>query len=242
MAPELDQIAERFSRAATCYQQHNTVQRRSASLLLQGFTLRGGDWLDLGCGPGTSFTDVHPQTVTAVDIAPAMLQQLRGQFPNYQPICADAHNLPFKNKKFDAIYSNLALQWCADLGAVVSEIKRVSRPGAEIRLAMVADSLPQLQLLGLSSRCFASCAHIQQQFARVSWQYLHIEQQTLRSYFSDLRSLLYSLKGVGASMAASHAGLRGQGYWRLLQQHAESLRTQAGLPLDYKIVLITARS
>ncbi|MCL1075118.1 methyltransferase domain-containing protein [Shewanella dokdonensis] len=242
MMLELPQIAARFSRAAPLYQQHNTLQRRSASLLLDRMTQQGGDWLDLGCGPGTSLTEFQPQTVVAVDIATAMLQQLRGHFPDYQAICADAQNLPFKNRKFDAIFSNVALQWCADLGAVVRELKRVSRPGAEICVSMVADSLPQLQRLGLSNRCFASYADIRAQFTQVPWQSLQIEQQTIRCYFNDLRALLYSLKGVGASMVASGGGLRGRRYWHLLQQRAESLRTQAGLPLDYTIVLITARS
>ncbi|MDF0534307.1 methyltransferase domain-containing protein [Shewanella sp. A32] len=241
MNAEIMQVAARFSRAASIYGEHDTVQRMTARMLLDGMACQGGHWLDLGCGPGTAFSSFQPERVTALDIAPAMLKKLRIDFPTYSPICADAQNLPFKNRMFDAVYSNLALQWCEDLGAVARELKRVLRTGAKARLSLVAgNSLPQLSMLGLSRKKFAGVGEISHQFSSVDWQTLHVEQQELTCYFDDLRSLLYSLKGVGASMIATHRGLRGRQRWQQLQQTAESLRTARGIPLTYNIVLITA--
>ncbi|MFQ6371407.1 methyltransferase domain-containing protein [Shewanella sp. YIC-542] len=242
MPVDAQQVAVRFAKAASGYQQHDCLQRRTSSLLLDGCTVNGGNWLDVGCGPGTEFARFHPAGVTAVDIAPAMLQQVRNRFPHYQTICTDAQKLALPSHMFDMVYSNLALQWCGELGSVIGELKRVLRPGGEVRIAMMVEVLPQLQTLGLSCHRFAGLAHIRQQFAAFPWQEIALEQQTIRCYFSELRDLLYSLKGVGASMAAPSQGLRGRSYWRGLAARAERLRTADGLPLDYHIVFITARS
>jgi malonyl-CoA O-methyltransferase len=56
--------------------------------------------------------------------------------------------------------------------------------------------------------------------------------------------LLYSIKGVGASVGAdknSGAGLKGKGFWHTLNGQAEVLRTDKGMPLTYRIVMVQAR-
>ena len=280
------QIAERFSAAAHSYQDHNQLQRLSAASLLSEFTAQG-HLLDIGAGPGTDFSAYHcahqsehhsehgsmqnpPTTVFAVDIALGMLHKLKQTYPDYHGVCADAECLPFVDGCIDVIYSNLALQWCANFPAAVAEMARVLKPNGECHLSLVAQgSLNQLAELGLRVNDFSTLEALKAAFKLDTWQFLEVQLIPMTVHFDTLKALLYSIKGVGASVqSASSANsisldsstiqsagevagtiaaaelaprLRGRQDWLAIQAKAESLRVPQGLPLTYHIVQIRAR-
>ncbi|QYX66455.1 methyltransferase domain-containing protein [Shewanella putrefaciens] len=211
------QIAERFSAAAHSYQDHNQLQRLSAASLLSEFTAKG-HLLDIGAGPGTDFS-VHdfahqsehhaeqglmqnPQTtVFAVDIALGMLHKLKQSYPDYHGVCADAECLPFVDGCIDVIYSNLALQWCGNFAAAVTEMARVLKPNGECHLSLVAQgSLNQLAELGLRVNDFSTLESLKAAFKLDIWQSLEVQLIPMTVHFDTLKTLLYSIKGVGASV------------------------------------------
>lgn len=219
------QIAERFSAAAHSYQDHNQLQRLSAASLLSEFTAKG-HLLDIGAGPGTDFS-VHdfahqsehhaeqglmqnPQTtVFAVDIALGMLHKLKQSYPDYYGVCADAECLPFVDGCIDVIYSNLALQWCGNFAAAVTEMARVLKPNGECHLSLVAQgSLNQLAELGLRVNDFSTLESLKAAFKLDTWQSLEVQLIPMTVHFDTLKTLLYSIKGVGASVqsvSSSHS-------------------------------------
>ncbi|MGL5046458.1 MAG: methyltransferase domain-containing protein [Shewanella sp.] len=277
-------IAERFSAAAHSYHHHNPLQRLSAASLRREFTAKGY-LLDIGAGPGTDFSAHHsghhsghhsdhhsdhtstphrPATVIAVDIALGMLHKLKQSYPDYHGVCADAQCLPFVDGCIDVIYSNLALQWCAHFPAAVAEMARVLKPDAECHLSLVAQgSLQQLAQLGLRVNDFSTLASLKAAFDLYKWQFLDVQIIPMTVYFDTLKALLYSIKGVGASVqsvcstdptteaardvVSSIAAaefvplLRGRQDWLAMQAKAEYLRLPQGLPLTYQIVQIRAR-
>lgn len=248
-----DNIAERFSAAANSYQEHNKLQRLSAASLLNGFSVKG-NLLDIGAGPGTRFDSQHTADlpkVFALDIALGMLQKLKQTYPHYQSICADAEQLPFGDNTMDCIYSNLALQWCVDFPVAVAEMARVLKPKGECHITVVADgSLKQLAALGLRVNAFSPMDELRSAFDLKQWQLLDLELVPITVHFDTLKALLYSIKGVGASVqshqaCASQANeihrLRGRKDWLALVSHAETLRQAEGLPLTYQIAQIRAR-
>ncbi|NMH64283.1 methyltransferase domain-containing protein [Shewanella salipaludis] len=293
----LVQVGARFSAAARRYKQHDVLQRLSARSLLSHFSPKGR-LLDIGAGPGTDFPG--SAQVFALDIAQGMLETLALSYPDYIAVAGDAQRLPFQDASFDCLYSNLALQWCADFPQAVAEAARVLRPDGEFHLSLVAqDSLFELSQLGLAVNGFRSLPALRGAFERAPgsgpctdsgtgcgsgngtgsdsgpgserarWQVLSAELVPMTVYFPDLRSLLYSIKGVGASihvtptpqgtaeninsqarLPASPAGstatgtakgLRGRRDWLRLVAAAEALRTPQGLPLTYHIAQIRAR-
>ncbi|MBW0281819.1 malonyl-[acyl-carrier protein] O-methyltransferase BioC [Shewanella xiamenensis] len=255
-ADQLSHIAERFSAAAKSYQEHNCLQRLSGASLLQGFVAKGAI-LDIGAGPGTNFdhnatgTDIR---VYALDIALGMLQQLNATYPYQQCVCGNAEQLPFADACIDNIYSNLALQWCHDFSAATSEMARVLTSGGDAHLSIVAaGSLAQLSTLGLRVNSFLSLESLQAAFDDTDWQFLDVKLMPMTVYFQDLKALLYSIKGVGASVQSSvqsltssesdaHLGkLRGRDDWQALQQRAEQFREVQGLPLTYQIAQFRVR-
>lgn len=253
-------VAQRFSNAAGSYQQHNVVQRQTQqqlfSLFAEANITAPQRVLDVGAGPGTDFgglvgkAAVEPKNidqsaipkVIAVDIAAGMLQQLKQQFTGYHTICADAQQLPLASNSIDCYYSNLALQWCESMSQVAAEAQRVLAENGELLIAVVvADSLPELAQLGLSSRRFIDECTLYQTFAQYPWQTLTCHTVEHQCYFADLRTLLYSIKGVGASVGATGKGLRGKQHWLHLQAQAEALRQTEGLPLTYRVAYVRAR-
>lgn len=251
-------IAQRFSAAAHSYQDHNKLQRLSAASLLSGLLVKG-NLLDIGAGPGTDFSACHPNSLTdkpssaifAVDIALGMLHKLKQSYPDYHGVCADAQYLPFSDNSMDVIYSNLALQWCADFPAAVAEMARVLRPHGECHVTLVAEgSLNQLAQLGLRVNEFSSLVALKTAFKLGIWQHLDVQLIPMTVYFDTLKALIYSIKGVGASVQSAHSSsaisdltpqLRGRQDWQIMQAKAEALRLPKGLPLTYQIVQIRAR-
>ncbi|MCU7997817.1 MULTISPECIES: methyltransferase domain-containing protein [unclassified Shewanella] len=216
------QIAERFSAAAHSYQDHNQLQRLSAASLLSEFIAQG-HLLDIGAGPGTDFAAYHsehqsgchsehgsiqnpPTAVFAVDIALGMLHKLKQTYPDYHGVCADAECLPFVDGCIDVIYSNLALQWCANFPAAVAEMARVLKPDGECHLSLVAQgSLNQLAELGLRVNDFSTLEALKTAFKLDTWQFLEVQLIPMTVYFDTLKALLYSIKGVGASVQSASA-------------------------------------
>ena len=271
-ASQVEHIADRFSAAAKHYQEHNCLQRLSGASLLQGFAAKGAI-LDIGAGPGTDFANRamgnKEMRVYALDIALGMLQQLQATFPNYLCVCGNAEQLPFADGSIDSIYSNLALQWCQDFPAATREMARVLKSGGEAHLSIVAEgSLAQLSHLGLRVNGFLSLESLKAAFDTSDWQLFDVQLVPMTVYFQDLKTLLYSIKGVGASVQSfaqssvqssmpeeqgsdmsvsgshshSHLGkLRGRRDWQALQQRAEQFRETQGLPLTYQIAQFRVR-
>ncbi|QYJ80625.1 malonyl-ACP O-methyltransferase BioC [Shewanella acanthi] len=254
LAPASDEIAERFSAAADHYHEHNSVQRMSAASLLAQFQPRGCV-LDIGAGPGTAFStqsngekDIK---VFALDIALGMLQKLKQSFPRYQVICADAEQLPLLGHSIDSIYSNLALQWCGNFPAAIAEFERVLKVGGECHLSIVADgSLAQLSTLGLRVNGFLTIEVLKAAFCHSKWQFIEAELIPMTVYFESLKDLLYSIKGVGASVHSSQTSLhsdtqqvqlRGRKDWQALVAKAQNLRQAEGIPLTYQIAQLRVR-
>ncbi|MGK0409424.1 MAG: malonyl-CoA O-methyltransferase [Shewanella psychromarinicola] len=244
-------VAKKFSIAASHYKQHDVLQRMSAQQLLQQAHLFG-TLLDVGAGPGTCFKAFNEvKQVVAVDIAHGMLAQLVQQHPDYLPLCSDAQALGLQSGSIDSIYSNLALQWCQTLPNAFSEFHRVLRPGGECHLSVVVDgSLAELKHLGFRVNQFDSisalkAAFISSQTTTDDWYSVNIHVNSISIYFDDLRSLLYSIKGVGASFDQQSTGKERlaltKQQWQQRVALAETLRTNKGLPLTYQIAYIHAK-
>ena len=135
----IDRTAVRisFDRAAETYDQAAKVQRRIGDALLDhldSLAVRPERILDAGAGTGAASRALKirfPESeVIALDWAPAMLAHARrrsGEQLRY--LCADVHALPLASESVDLVFSNMMLQWCPDLPAVVTELHRILRPG-----------------------------------------------------------------------------------------------------------------
>ncbi len=98
-----------------------------------------GRVLEIGCGNGANFP-YYPETVStlvATDPDPYMLADAREragglslQTEGYE---AAADDLPFEDASFDAVVSTLVLCSVPNLDAALAEVRRVLKPGGELR-------------------------------------------------------------------------------------------------------------
>lgn len=248
MNPSMDRVAHRFSAAAPLYHAHNVLQRRTATHLLSTLSATGRV-LDLGCGPGTDFSAFSGvKEVVGVDIAQGMLRTFKQNFAGYHALCGDAQNLPLQSASIDTLYSNIALQWCHHLPDVINDIHRVLAAEGKMHASIVSQhSLAQLSDLGLRVNQFHSTQAIKACFSASRWDQLEIDTRAITVHFDNLKALLQSIKGVGASgMSAADQlslrpnTLRGRADWQRLLKRAELTRVAAGLPLTYNICFIKA--
>ncbi len=106
-----------------------------------------GSWqdqivVDIGCGPGNIYAALKPscgtpQTLIGVDISLGALKN--AQKIGYQPVLADAHNIPLVSEFADLVVVNACLHHCDDMAKVLSEAARLVRPGG----LLITDHDPQ---------------------------------------------------------------------------------------------------
>ena len=134
----LCEIQARFDRVAAGYEAHDALEREVGQRLLQRLDfvrLPVGRALDLGCGTGrhakalrSRFGDAE---VVCLDLSPLMLRQaVEGgtALSDLRPVQGDLCRLPLAARSFDLVFCNLALQWAADFGLALAEMRRVLRP------------------------------------------------------------------------------------------------------------------
>lgn len=87
--------------------------------------------LDIACGTGllSAMVGRNGTGTTGLDHTPAMLDQARRNAPEATFVQGAAEALPFENESFSSVYICSALVYFTDIGACLSEAKRVLRNG-----------------------------------------------------------------------------------------------------------------
>lgn len=88
--------------------------------------------MDLGCGYGENcaeFKALGATAVLGVDISEKMLTVATAEHPDIEFIRADISDLSFLKRKYDVIFSSLALHYIEDFDAFVKGVYDVLTPG-----------------------------------------------------------------------------------------------------------------
>jgi len=111
-------------------------RRPFADLLALVAPIPGGRAVDLGCGTGDRTRELHEavgaKETVGIDSSPAMLAKaeahagggLRFEQGDLGRFAAD--------EAFDLVFSNAALHWCPDHGALLERLTRAVKPGGQL--------------------------------------------------------------------------------------------------------------
>lgn len=115
---------------------------RSCSRLKPGQTV-----LELGCGTGLFSREIIADGLhlTSIDISPELLHIAKRKVPDLEFVQTDAHRLPFAESTFDVVLGSSVLHHL-EVGLVLREIRRVTRPGGRIAFAEPNMMNPQILL------------------------------------------------------------------------------------------------
>lgn len=260
----LDKRAVRrsFENAAADYDAHAVLQHEVCKRMLERLVyikLEPRTILDGGAGTGNAMAGLlarYPGSrLIELDLARSMVQQAvrRVKWWRRLPlvrapvhgVCADLEHLPLKDESVSLIWSNLALQWVADLPRTLVELYRVLEPGGLIMFSTFGpDTLKELRgsYDGTDGR-----THVNRFFdmhdigdmlvaARYADPVMDMEQLTLT--YDDVRTLMRDLKAIGAhnSTHGRPAGLSTKSVLRAVESNYEAFRREGKLPATFEIV------
>ncbi|MFO1372656.1 MAG: malonyl-ACP O-methyltransferase BioC [Candidatus Competibacteraceae bacterium] len=254
--PAKHRIRQAFDHAATTYDAAAEVQREVCDRLAAHVAQAGSDFVpdtivDAGCGTGYGvrwLTQRWPQArLSLVDFAPRMLATARAQSATASVICADIETLPFADQGFALYWSSLAWQW-NDPHQCLLEAARVLKRGGMLAVATLGtDNFPELRhafadidnythVLALPSP-----EHLLAHCQAGSWQVRVWQRQPVRRYYPDVRTLLQTVKAVGAREVEQRRPTPlSRSAWQTITARYEQLREPAGLPLTYDGVWLIA--
>lgn len=254
--PAKQRVRQAFDQAAARYDDAADVQREICDrlgrhLLQAGVELSPGSILDAGCGTGYGarwlaerWPDAH---LTLVDFAPAMLAAARSHCPQAALVCADIEALPLSERRCNLYWSSLTWQW-NDPQRCLAEAARILQPNGLLAVATLGiDNFRELRQVFVEVDDYSHVLTLPAPEALLEacratgWQVRVWERQPVRRHFPDLRTLLHSVKKVGAREVEQRRPIPfSRSAWQAIAARYEQLRESAGLPLTYDAVWLVA--
>jgi len=252
-----DLARRRFSRAARSYNMSCEPQTLMAERLM---ALLDSDSpasiLELGCGTGLlteKLRHAYPTAdITAVDIAPGMIQECR-QTPcasqSVSFVVGDAENLLI-DAEFDLIVSSSCFQWLSDLsGTMQSLVHRLAHGRSLAFSAPTLGSLPELweSYLAVSGKEAGHRLPEPGDYIRsVIEAGLTLESAATEKHsflYEDPEQAIRALHEIGASRAGRNGhGLTPAQLNAMLQYYSDTFSQADGrVPLTYNVQYIQAR-
>ncbi|HEY1358880.1 MAG TPA: class I SAM-dependent methyltransferase [Thermoleophilaceae bacterium] len=102
-----------------------------------------GRALDLGCGDGRLSAELDAGELVAADVSALALERARARLPGAELVRLEPDEpLPLPDNDFDLVLCAETIEHVRDVQLLLSEIRRVLRPGG--RLALTTPALPPL--------------------------------------------------------------------------------------------------
>ena len=212
MVLEKTKIKHSFSDAAKTYDSVASLQRQIGRELLNIDTVAHlqGVVLDLGCGTGFLTQELaqhcHHATLIALDLSQMMLERCRekvGVKSHY--VCADAEKLPLKAQSVNAIFSNVALQWCYPIDEALSELHCVlASEGTLLFSTFGSDTLCELKAAWANVDDFVhvndfyTLENLQSALENAEFVDITLKRIRYLRQYDNVLELMHELKHIGA--------------------------------------------
>jgi malonyl-CoA O-methyltransferase len=260
-------VRRHFARAAQTYDAAAVLQREVGTRMMERLDvmrLAPATILDAGCGTGEALPELAARYPLArriaLDVALPMLvatrerlrenrslvdrllSPLRVRAPGAASlVCGDVGSLPFTAGTFGLVWSNLTLQWVADLPRAIAEIHRVLEIGGLFSFTTFGpDTLKELRaaFAGIDTRPhvarFADMHDIGDLLVQSGFADPVMQMEMLTLTYADARSMTADLKAIGATNAA-HGRRRGLTGRRRFERALAALDATPGRTTDGRI-------
>lgn len=249
---EKDNIQRCFSGASRSYDSASRLQRVTGRKLFENHkSLFNNIVLDLGCGTGANSALLCEQAELVVGCDLALDMAFKSQATTagkLNCIQGDAQHLPFADESFDAVYSNLMLQWIDDLAQPLKQIQRVLKKGGSLCFTTLLDkTLSELRLAWSKVdndqhvNQFKTLEQVQQALKQSGLTF-DIKTETVTLDYRNVTHLAKELKHLGANYVKNRSskGLTGRQKWLDLAKHYPN-DGRGGVPATYQVAYICAK-
>lgn len=259
---EKRQVRRAFERAAGTYDEAAVLQREICTRMLSRLEYirhRPATILDAGSGTGFGarrLAQLYPDaSMVALDVAHAMLVRARGErswwrkllggSPRSLEVCGDMESLPVRGGWAEMIWSNLALQWCADLSRTFSEAHRTLAPGGLFMFSTFGpDTLKELRAaFGAADgythvNRFLDMHDIGDLLVSAGFATPVMDMEIVTLTYAEPVAAMRDLKALGAHnvTAGRRRGLTGKSGWKRALERLEATRRDGRLPVTFEVV------
>lgn len=253
-------VRESFNAAAGKYDGAAVLQKEVGKRILERLDFIKHDpevILDVGSGTGDASHALgvryKKSQIISLDLAEAMLCKARSKngwlkntFGKQSFLCGDAESLPLADNSVDFIFSNLALQWCADLDKTFQEFKRVLKPeGLLLFSTFGPDTLKELRQSWRQAddqaahvNNFLDMHDIGDALLRAGLADPVMDMENITLTYKDPYQLMRELKEIGAHTVneGRRPGMTGKGRLKRMLDAYEQFRKDGVLPATYEVV------
>lgn len=248
-------IRKAFDKAADSYDEAAVLQKEVCSRLLEKLEAvkLSPQWiLDAGSGTGEAVKPLQKRfkkaDVVLLDVSERMLEKATKQgvlFRKPHAVCGDIESLPFADKSFELVFSNLAMQWCNDVAAVLAEFKRVLRPGGLLVFTTFGlDTLKELRASwqkvddAVHVNAFLDMHDIGDALLQSGYAEPVMETEFITINYKEVGTLMQDLRDIGANVTANghRQGLLTRNMLAQLGQAYDTFREDGVLPATYEVI------
>lgn len=218
---KIDQLKVRdlFSKAAKTYDGNSFIQAKVSDYMFSQLATQGkvSRILDIGTGTGRlseKLKHVFPKArIFGLDFASGMLEEAKSKHRDLFLIQADAHELPFQEKSFDLVVSNVSYQWSDDLARAFTEAVRILKEkGCFLAAIFGRNTLEELRLSFMEAQSgkvkmlpdfvLPQKKEIVKALKEAGLKNIIIEQKTIKEKYPDTLKLIEWIKLTGANYSA----------------------------------------
>lgn len=253
MSLDKRKIKQSFGNASQTYDNVAELQRNVGRDLLQAFLPENltGNIIDLGCGTGFLTQELlpHCETLVALDLALSMLQTTREKLRNsVNYVCADAEQLPFSTESINAVFSNLALQWCQPIDEALNELRRVLKTNGTLVFSIFGSkTLHELKTAWKNVDDFShvndfyTMSELQSALTRAGFFSIEMKNISYISHYDSVLDLMHELKNIGAHNVNSQRNKNLTSKKTLQTMMAHYPRTKDEIIATFDVICIVAR-
>ena len=247
-------VRKAFNAAARTYDAAAVLQAEVRARLLErldAVSVTPAGILDAGSGTGTAAAGLrshYPDArIVLLDIAERMLKEAEagGGTELTHAVCADAGRLPLADNSVGLVFSNLMLQWAADLDRVFLEFRRVlETSGLVVFSTFGPDTLGELRAAWSEAdgynhvNRFIDMHDIGDALVRAGFAEPVMDLEHFTLTYPDLRALMLDLKAIGArnATAGRNRSLTGRGRLTAVEKAYRRWRRDGRLISTWEVI------